>query len=144
MQSDLLIMDIKVSEPMIIVHITEVSVIMSNIEAEFAKSFITRTNRNTSIWLMSLMRFTSYNYVRYIFNKEFKSLVLIKLKTTLNPTKMFLTNLSTKLFRKAFGNIKGLSFPQIAVDEKCSFKNTPFTTFFFHFVSKFFLYSWPT
>lgn len=101
-------MDIKVSEPMIIVHITEVSVIMSNIEAEFAKIFITRTNRNTSI---SLMRFTSYNYVRYIFNKEFKSLVLIKLKTTLNPTKMFLTNLSTKLFRKAFGNIKGLSFP---------------------------------
>lgn len=49
MQSDLLIMDIKVSEPMIIVHITEVSVIMSNIEVEFAKSFITRTNRNTSI-----------------------------------------------------------------------------------------------
>lgn len=49
MQSDLLIMDIKVSEPMIIVHITEVSSIMSIIEVEFAKIFITRANRNTSI-----------------------------------------------------------------------------------------------
>ena len=49
MQSDLLIMDIKVSEPMIIIHITEVSSIMGIIEAEFEKIFITRTNRNTSI-----------------------------------------------------------------------------------------------
>lgn len=55
--------------------------------------------------------FSDLLHVRYIFNKEFKSLVLIKSKTMLNPTKMFLTNLSTKLFRKGFGNLKGLSFP---------------------------------
>lgn len=49
MQSNLLIMDIKGSEPIIIVHITEVSSIMSIIEVEVAKIFITRTNRNISI-----------------------------------------------------------------------------------------------
>ena len=45
MQSNLLIIGIKGSEPIIIVHITEVSSIMSIIEEEFAKIFITRTKQ---------------------------------------------------------------------------------------------------